>query len=146
MKTLNQSVSVCFAAEVVFVICTNCLQTTGLADKTLFFFCNIHRTVRLKCCLSNTFNQFSHQFFFLSASPPPLLHPISISSHPPVVSASWPPDPLHAYLGLCGLSLIGEPSLRKVHPALNITQRAFQRLQQLQQTWKDRTDSCGRQQ
>lgn len=59
---------------------------------------------------------------------------------------SWPPDPLHAYLGLCGLSLIGEPTLRKVHAALNITQRAFQHLQQLQQTWKDRTDSCGRQQ
>lgn len=54
-------------------------------------------------------------------------------------------DPLHAYLGLCGLSLIGEPNLRKVHPGLNITQRAFQHLQQLQQTWRDRTDTCGRQ-
>ncbi|MEQ2177534.1 hypothetical protein GOODEAATRI_004554, partial [Goodea atripinnis] len=52
------------------------------------------------------------------------------------------PDPLHAYLGLCGLSLIGEPDLRKVHPALNITQRAFQHLQQLQQTWRDNTGSC----
>ncbi|CAF90463.1 unnamed protein product, partial [Tetraodon nigroviridis] len=54
--------------------------------------------------------------------------------------AKWPdshPDPLHAYLGLCGLSLIGEPSLRRVHPALNVTQRAFQHLQQLQQTWRD---------
>ncbi|KAI3372789.1 hypothetical protein L3Q82_023245 [Scortum barcoo] len=62
--------------------------------------------------------------------------------------AKWPdshPDPLHAYLGLCGLSLIGEPSLRKVHPALNITQRAFQHLQQLQQTWRDSTGSCSRQ-
>lgn len=58
---------------------------------------------------------------------------------------SRPPDPLHAYLGLCGLSLIGEPSLRKVHAALNITQRAFQHLQQLQQTWKDSTGSCSRQ-
>ncbi|MED6283384.1 Geranylgeranyl transferase type-1 subunit beta [Characodon lateralis] len=59
--------------------------------------------------------------------------------------AKWPdshPDPLHAYLGLCGLSLIGEPDLRKVHPALNITQRAFQHLQQLQQTWRDNTGSC----
>lgn len=54
-------------------------------------------------------------------------------------------DPLHAYLGLCGLSLIGEPSLRKVHPALNITQRAFQHLQHLQQTWRDNTGSCSRQ-
>ncbi|XP_061673448.1 geranylgeranyl transferase type-1 subunit beta isoform X2 [Syngnathoides biaculeatus] len=53
--------------------------------------------------------------------------------------AKWPdthPDPLHAYLGLCGLSLMGEASLRKVHPALNITQRAFERLRQLQQTWR----------
>ncbi|KAK1892105.1 Geranylgeranyl transferase type-1 subunit beta [Dissostichus eleginoides] len=60
--------------------------------------------------------------------------------------AKWPdshPDPLHAYLGLCGLSLIGEPSLRKVHPALNITQRAFEHVQQLQQTWRE--SSCGRQ-
>ncbi|KAG8011952.1 Geranylgeranyl transferase type-1 subunit beta [Nibea albiflora] len=54
-------------------------------------------------------------------------------------------DPLHAYLGLCGLSLIGEPNLRKVHAALNITQRAFQHLQQLQQTWRDSTGSCSRQ-
>nr|XP_046243594.1 geranylgeranyl transferase type-1 subunit beta [Scatophagus argus] len=63
--------------------------------------------------------------------------------------AKWPdshPDPLHAYLGLCGLSLIGEPNLRKVHPALNITQRAFQHLQQLQQTWRDSTGSCSGQQ
>lgn len=51
-------------------------------------------------------------------------------------------DPLHAYLGLCGLSLIGEPNLRKVHPGLNITQRAFQYLQQLQQTWRDSADTC----
>ncbi|XP_010774448.1 geranylgeranyl transferase type-1 subunit beta [Notothenia coriiceps] len=62
--------------------------------------------------------------------------------------AKWPdshPDPLHAYLGLCGLSLIGEPSLRKVHPALNITQRAFEHVQQLQQTWRESAGSCGRQ-
>lgn len=61
------------------------------------------------------------------------------------LSPSRLPDPLHAYLGLCGLSLIGEPSLRKVHPALNITQRAFQHLQQLQQTWGDNTGSFTRQ-
>ncbi|XP_068422727.1 geranylgeranyl transferase type-1 subunit beta [Clinocottus analis] len=62
--------------------------------------------------------------------------------------AKWPdshPDPLHAYLGLCGLSLIGEPGLRKVHPALNITQRAFQHVQQLQQTWRGGTGSCSQQ-
>lgn len=57
--------------------------------------------------------------------------------------SSYLADPLHAYLGICGLSLIGEPNLRKVHPALNITQRAFEHLQQLQQTWRD--SSCSRQ-
>ncbi|XP_056148047.1 geranylgeranyl transferase type-1 subunit beta [Lampris incognitus] len=59
--------------------------------------------------------------------------------------AKWPdshPDPLHAYFGLCSLSLLGEPSLRKVHPALNVTQRAFQYLQQLHQTWRDTAGTC----
>ncbi|KAM6965172.1 geranylgeranyl transferase type-1 subunit beta [Aplochiton taeniatus] len=54
--------------------------------------------------------------------------------------AKWPdshPDPLHAYFGICGLSLLGEPSLRKVHPALNISHRAFEHLQQLQRAWRD---------
>lgn len=78
---------------------------------------------------------------------PSTLFPLSfIPDSAPFLSISCPPDPLHAYLGLCGLSLIGEPSLRKVHPALNITQRAFQHLQQLQQTWRDSTGSCSRQQ
>lgn len=69
-----------------------------------------------------------------------LVFPFFLSLSPPSF-----PDPLHAYLGLCGLSLIGEPSLRKVHPALNITQRAFEHLQQLQQTWRASTGSCSRQ-
>lgn len=80
--------------------------------------------------------------FFSPSSSSALFGPHLFSPQP----SSWLPDPLHAYLGLCGLSLIGEPTLRKVHPALNVTQRAFQHLQQLQQTWKDRTDSCGRRQ
>ncbi|KAL0979798.1 hypothetical protein UPYG_G00189850 [Umbra pygmaea] len=53
--------------------------------------------------------------------------------------AKWPdshPDPLHAYFGICGLALIGEASLRRVHPALNVSERAFQYLQQLHQTWR----------
>ena len=33
-------------------------------------------------------------------------------------------DPLHSYLGLCGLSLNGEPDLSLVNAPLNITQRA----------------------
>ena len=33
-------------------------------------------------------------------------------------------DPLHTYLGLCGLSLMGHSQLRSVNAALNISQRA----------------------
>ncbi|XP_051980910.1 geranylgeranyl transferase type-1 subunit beta [Xyrauchen texanus] len=54
--------------------------------------------------------------------------------------AKWPdshPDPLHTYFGICGLSLIGEPDLRKVHPALNISDRAFDFLQRLHTVWRD---------
>uniref|UniRef100_A0A6Q2ZC20 Prenyltransferase alpha-alpha toroid domain-containing protein n=1 Tax=Esox lucius TaxID=8010 RepID=A0A6Q2ZC20_ESOLU len=53
--------------------------------------------------------------------------------------AKWPdshPDPLHAYFGICGLSLLGEANLRRVHPALNVSERAFQYLQQLHRTWR----------
>ncbi|XP_072372576.1 geranylgeranyl transferase type-1 subunit beta isoform X2 [Scyliorhinus torazame] len=51
--------------------------------------------------------------------------------------AKWPdshPDALHAYFGICGLSLIGESGVCKVHPALNMSIRAFQHLQHLHQT------------
>uniref|UniRef100_A0AAY4DFF7 Geranylgeranyl transferase type-1 subunit beta n=1 Tax=Denticeps clupeoides TaxID=299321 RepID=A0AAY4DFF7_9TELE len=54
--------------------------------------------------------------------------------------AKWPdshPDPLHAYFGICGLSLIGESNLRRVHPALNISDRALEHMQQLHRTWRD---------
>ena len=34
------------------------------------------------------------------------------------------PDPLHSYMGLAGLSLIGHPDLQPLDPALNISQRA----------------------
>ena len=93
--------------------------------------------------ISDLLSPFHPPFLSLHSFIPhyaPPFHPIYL-----FLSVSRPPDPLHAYLGLCGLSLIGEPSLRKVHPALNITQRAFQRLQQLQQTWRDSTGSCSRQ-
>ncbi|XP_076443833.1 geranylgeranyl transferase type-1 subunit beta-like [Babylonia areolata] len=52
--------------------------------------------------------------------------------------AKWPdttPDPLHTYLGLCGLALMGEPGLATVHPALNITQRASDHLANVQKQW-----------
>lgn len=46
------------------------------------------------------------------------------------------PDPLHTYLGLCGLSLMGEEGLLKINPALNITTRAAGHLKKLQECWK----------
>uniref|UniRef100_A0A8C3KF75 Geranylgeranyl transferase type-1 subunit beta n=1 Tax=Calidris pygmaea TaxID=425635 RepID=A0A8C3KF75_9CHAR len=56
--------------------------------------------------------------------------------------AKWPdshPDALHAYFGICGLSLIGEPGICKVHPALNVSTRTSERLHHLHQIWKTRT-------
>lgn len=130
----------CWALSLSSASFTNYLQSTGLDEK--------YRTTEQSGsnAAAPTRSSRPHTnvpprpfFFFTPFQPPP---PPPTRSSPLLA----PPDPLHAYLGLCGLSLIGEPSLRKVHPALNITQRAFQHLQQLQQTWKDRSDSCGRQQ
>ncbi|XP_062516801.1 geranylgeranyl transferase type-1 subunit beta-like [Corticium candelabrum] len=39
-----------------------------------------------------------------------------------------PPDVLHSYLGLSGLSLLSEPGLQEVDPALNISRRAVEHL------------------
>uniref|UniRef100_G1TK87 Geranylgeranyl transferase type-1 subunit beta n=2 Tax=Oryctolagus cuniculus TaxID=9986 RepID=G1TK87_RABIT len=53
--------------------------------------------------------------------------------------AKWPdshPDALHAYFGICGLSLMEESGICKVHPALNVSTRTSQRLQALHQSWK----------
>ncbi|XP_011504497.1 PREDICTED: geranylgeranyl transferase type-1 subunit beta [Ceratosolen solmsi marchali] len=47
-------------------------------------------------------------------------------------------DPLHAYLGLCSLSLIGEPNLQEVNAALNISQRAYTHLLEIQERWKNK--------
>lgn len=46
-------------------------------------------------------------------------------------------DPLHTYFGICGLSLMGEGDLRRVHPALNISERAFDSLQRLHGVWRE---------
>uniref|UniRef100_A0A673YR63 Protein geranylgeranyltransferase type I, beta subunit n=1 Tax=Salmo trutta TaxID=8032 RepID=A0A673YR63_SALTR len=46
-------------------------------------------------------------------------------------------DPLHAHFGICGLSLIGEANLQRVHTALNVSERAFEYLQHLHQTRRD---------
>ncbi|KAL7295935.1 hypothetical protein TKK_0010788 [Trichogramma kaykai] len=46
------------------------------------------------------------------------------------------PDPLHAYLGLCSLSLIKEPALQEMHAALNISKKAYTHMQTLHEIWK----------
>lgn len=54
--------------------------------------------------------------------------------------SKWPDasisDPLHTYLGLCGLSLMNEEGLCPIQPSLNITERAYQHLKLLHQSWK----------
>lgn len=52
--------------------------------------------------------------------------------------SKWPDtctDPMHTYLGLAGLSLIGESGLLQIVPTLNITKRAHEHLKSLQETW-----------
>ncbi|XP_070543035.1 geranylgeranyl transferase type-1 subunit beta-like [Ptychodera flava] len=53
--------------------------------------------------------------------------------------SKWPdchPDALHSYFGICGLSLMEEPGLQPIHPALNISQRAAEHLQCIHNSWK----------
>ena len=38
-------------------------------------------------------------------------------------------DPLHAYFGICGLSLMGEPNISQMNAALNISSQASEHLQ-----------------
>lgn len=45
-------------------------------------------------------------------------------------------DPLHSYLGLCGLSLLGEPGLCTMNAALNISQRAYEQLLDIHNSWR----------
>ncbi|XP_015118002.1 geranylgeranyl transferase type-1 subunit beta [Diachasma alloeum] len=44
-------------------------------------------------------------------------------------------DPLHTYLGLSGLSLLGEPGLQPLNAALNISSRAYAHLKELHKKW-----------
>ncbi|KAJ8304361.1 hypothetical protein KUTeg_017944 [Tegillarca granosa] len=51
----------------------------------------------------------------------------------------WPdhnPDALHAYFGVCGLSLLGEKDILEMHAALNISQRAADHLHQIHKSWE----------
>ncbi|CAM9419958.1 geranylgeranyl transferase type-1 subunit beta [Lampetra fluviatilis] len=53
--------------------------------------------------------------------------------------AKWPdshPDALHSYFGVCGLSLLGEAGLEELHPALNMTTRAFGHIVMLHRRWR----------
>ncbi|XP_050321538.1 geranylgeranyl transferase type-1 subunit beta [Bactrocera neohumeralis] len=53
--------------------------------------------------------------------------------------SKWPQsttDPFHTYFGLCGLSFMNEPGLSAVMPSLNISMRAYNRLQQLHAQWQ----------
>uniref|UniRef100_A0A673UY13 Prenyltransferase alpha-alpha toroid domain-containing protein n=1 Tax=Suricata suricatta TaxID=37032 RepID=A0A673UY13_SURSU len=60
--------------------------------------------------------------------------------------AKWPdshPDALHAYFGICGLSLMEESGICKVHPALNVSTRTSERLRDLHQSWKTKdSEQC----
>ncbi|KAF9823837.1 hypothetical protein SFRURICE_013374 [Spodoptera frugiperda] len=52
--------------------------------------------------------------------------------------SKWPDtctDPMHTYLGLAGLSLIGESGLLEIEPTLNITKRAYEHLKSLHAKW-----------
>ncbi|XP_026667894.1 geranylgeranyl transferase type-1 subunit beta isoform X2 [Ceratina calcarata] len=49
--------------------------------------------------------------------------------------ADCPPDPVHTYLGLCGLSLLEEPGLSIMNAALNISDRAYKHLLKIQEVW-----------
>lgn len=52
--------------------------------------------------------------------------------------SKWPDtytDPMHTYLGLAGLSLIGENGLLEIEPRLNISKRAYEHLKTLHETW-----------
>jgi geranylgeranyl transferase type-1 subunit beta len=53
--------------------------------------------------------------------------------------AKWPncsPDPLHTFMGICGLSLVNYPNLRQIHPALVISMNAYKHLKNLHSKWK----------
>ncbi|XP_033633939.1 geranylgeranyl transferase type-1 subunit beta-like [Asterias rubens] len=51
------------------------------------------------------------------------------------------PDALHAYFGVCGLSLMGEPNILPISPSLNISQRAADHLQALHDSWNSEVTS-----
>ncbi|PSN32157.1 Geranylgeranyl transferase type-1 subunit beta [Blattella germanica] len=64
-----------------------------------------------------------------------------LSTQDPIVGglSKWidtSPDPLHTYMGLCGLGLMEADGLSEVHPALSISQRAHQHLETIHNMWE----------
>lgn len=54
--------------------------------------------------------------------------------------SKWPncnPDPLHTFMGLCGLSLVDYPRLQPIHSALVISQRAHEFVKSLHCKWNE---------
>lgn len=52
--------------------------------------------------------------------------------------SKWPncnPDPLHTFMGLCGLSLVDYPNLQSIHSALVITDKTHDYLKSLHSKW-----------
>ncbi|KAJ3384313.1 Geranylgeranyl transferase type-1 subunit beta [Entophlyctis sp. JEL0112] len=50
------------------------------------------------------------------------------------------PDPMHAYMGLAGLSIAGEPGLEPLVPHLNVSKRALEHLHAHTVWWRERND------
>ncbi|KAM7285872.1 geranylgeranyl transferase type-1 subunit beta [Ixodes scapularis] len=60
--------------------------------------------------------------------------------------SKWPdsdPDPMHTYMGIAGMSLMGVEDLLPLHPALNLSQRAHGHLQQLHKAWDSHAAATG---
>lgn len=54
--------------------------------------------------------------------------------------AKWPaisPDPLHTFMGLSALSLIGYDGIKSIHPALAISLDSFNHLLSLHKKWSN---------
>lgn len=52
--------------------------------------------------------------------------------------SKWPgfsPDPLHTFMGICALSLVNFSNFKKIHPALVISQEAYENLKKIHQKW-----------
>lgn len=48
-------------------------------------------------------------------------------------------DALHAYFGVCGMSLMKEAGLLPMHTALNISSRAAKNLDSIHRKWKQQS-------